>query len=111
MVIDDLERFPGGALVQHGLRDLAERRESAEALLVVIGRGRLSAAGVDVPHVPVDDPEIRLYELLALDDPDAAHGRYNALVRQLTSFERAIEAANSAKAAKSGRAAARAPAG
>jgi hypothetical protein len=31
--------------------------------------------------------------LLASADPDTAHGRYNALVRRLVSFERAVEEA------------------
>jgi hypothetical protein len=41
----------------------------------------------------VENPEHRLYELLAADDSDAAHSRYNALIRQLVSFERALECA------------------
>jgi hypothetical protein len=32
-----------------------------------------------------------LYALLARDDAAAAHGRYNALIRRLVSFERAAE--------------------
>ena len=39
----------------------------------------------------VADPEHKLYELLAAEDSDAAHSRYNALIRQLVSFERALE--------------------
>jgi hypothetical protein len=59
-------------------------------LLVAIGAPRLRALGVDVPVHGVGSPEHRLYELLARDDPDAAHGRYNALVRRLVSFEHAL---------------------
>lgn len=40
---------------------------------------------------PFSDPEHRLYERLALEDPDSAHSRYNALLRRLTSFESALE--------------------
>jgi hypothetical protein len=43
-------------------------------------------------------PEHRLYDFLARDEPDAAHSRYNALIRRLVSFERALECA-SARAA------------
>ena len=93
MDIAGLAQFPGGALVERGIRDLGEGRQSTEALLVAIGAGRLRVAGVPVPRVAIEDPELRLYELLAADDPDSAHGRYNALLRQLTSFERAAEAA------------------
>jgi hypothetical protein len=31
--------------------------------------------------------------MLAAEDADSAHGRYNALIRQLVSFERAAECA------------------
>lgn len=75
-----------------GLRDLHDGVESIEALLVSIGAPRLRLIGLDVPE-PVLDPEHRLYELLARDDPDSAHSRYNALVRRLVSFERAAACA------------------
>lgn len=42
---------------------------------------------------PIPDAEHALYRLLAEDDPDAAHGRYNALVRRLVSFERSVACA------------------
>lgn len=80
--------LPGGNLVERGRADLAAGRESPEALLVSIGAPRLRALGFDVPE-PEGCPEHRLYELLSREDPDAAHGRYNALVRRLVSFERA----------------------
>ncbi len=80
--------LPGADLVRDGLRDLASGVESVEALLVSIGAPRLHQLGLDVPE-PVPDAEHRLYELLARDGPDAAHSRYNSLVRLLVSFERA----------------------
>lgn len=80
--------LPGAELVVAGLRDLAVGAQSVEALLVSIGAPRLSSLGFVVPE-PVADPEHRLYKLLAEDDPDSAHSRYNALVRRLVSFERA----------------------
>jgi hypothetical protein len=85
--------LPGADLVEQGLRDLAAGRETVEALLVSIGRSRLAALGLELPPT-LADPEIRLYELLARDDPDSAHGRYNALVRRLVSYERAAECAS-----------------
>lgn len=88
----DLESLPGGHLVERGLRDLAAGRETAEALLVAIGGPRLRALGLDVPEM--EAPERRLYDLLAREDPDAAHSRYNALLRRLVSFERAAECAS-----------------
>lgn len=90
---DALNALPGGDFVSAGVEDLARGTPSAAALLVSIGAVRLRAAGLDVPAA-FDDPERRLYELLAHHDADAAHGRYNALVRRLVSFERALECAN-----------------
>ena len=86
----DLERFPGGDLIAKGLEDLASGRETREAFLVSIGAIRLREAGLEVPEAH-PDPEHRLYELLAARDPDAAHSRYNALIRRLVGFERALE--------------------
>lgn len=80
--------LPGADLVEQGIVDLRMRRETKEALLVSIGSPRLRTLGIDVPE-PMADPEHRLYELLARDDVDAAHGRYNALIRRLVSYERA----------------------
>lgn len=82
--------LPGGDLIAAGLADLARGVESAASLLVSIGAPRLRRLGIDVTR-PVDDPERRLYLLLANDDTDTAHERYNALVRRLVSFERAAE--------------------
>jgi len=81
-------QLPGADLVEQGISDLRARRETKEALLVSIGSPRLRMLGVDVPQ-PIAQPEHRLYELLAREDVDAAHGRYNALVRRLVSYERA----------------------
>lgn len=86
--------LPGADLVEQGIEDLRAHRWSIEALLVSIGADRLRAAGTDVPRVEVPDAEHRLYELLAREDPDSAHGRYNALVRRLVSYERAAEHAS-----------------
>jgi len=85
------EAFPGGDLVDKGLVDLAENRESVESLLVSIGAPRLRLAGIPVPDNTFSNPERRLYDLLASEDSDSAHGRYNALVRRLVSFESTVE--------------------
>lgn len=87
----DISSLPGADLVAAGLQDAAAGRETIGSLLVTIGAPRLRSAGLDVPALPIADPEIRLYELLATDDSDSAHSRYNALIRQLVSFERALE--------------------
>jgi hypothetical protein len=86
----DWRHLPGGDLVTRGLEDLAASRETVEALLASVAAARLQAQGVAVPH-PIQDPEHRLYLLLAADDSDSAHARYNALLRRLQSFESALE--------------------
>lgn len=87
----DFSSLPGGELVRQGLEDLATGRESEEALLVLIGAPRLRRLGLYVPEANSSLPEHRLYDLLACSDPDSAHSRYNALIRRLVRFERAVE--------------------
>ncbi len=85
--------LPGADLIDRGLSDLGRGVLSIEALLVSIGAPRLRTAGIPVDNA-VSDPERKLYELLAAENPDAAHSRYNALIRRLVSFERAAECVN-----------------
>ena len=87
-----LPSLPGADLVEQGIADLARGVESVPALLVSIGAPRLRRLGYDVPPAPLG-AEHRLYALLETQDPDAAHSRYNALIRRLLSFERAAECA------------------
>ena len=87
----DTAALPGAELIAEGLRDLAAGRHSRAALVVLIGAPRLRRLGIHVPVADVDNPEHRLYELLAAEDSDGAHSRYNALIRTLVSFERAAE--------------------
>ena len=89
----DVCAYPGGDLVAKGLEDLRAGNESIEGLLVLIGRPRLRGLGFDVPESVGEPAEHRLYRLLASSDSDSAHGRYNALVRRLVSFERAAACA------------------
>jgi hypothetical protein len=88
------EALPGYELIRDGLRDLAGGQTTVPALLVLIGAPRLRSIGIAVPESDVEHPEHALYELLARDDSDSAHGRYNALIRRLVSFERAAECVN-----------------
>lgn len=88
MDVDDA--LPGADLIRDGLRDIANGVESVPALLVLVGAPRLRNLGFDVPDTDYL-PEHRLYELLAADDWQSAHSRYNALIRRLVSFERAAE--------------------
>jgi hypothetical protein len=79
-------------MIEAGLADLARGIESVPALLVAIGAPRLRALGLEVPDGP-SHPEHRLYHRLRSEHANAAHGRYNALVRRLVSFERALACA------------------
>lgn len=84
--------LPGADLVDAGLEDLKAGRETEAALLVSIGAPRLMQLGVNLPTALVD-AEHRLYALLSRQDADSAHARYNALIRRLVSFERALACA------------------
>jgi len=83
--------LPGEDLIEAGIRDLHDRRESIEALLVAIGAPRLRRLGIELPEQLPDNPEHPLYDLLSKDESDSAHSRYNALIRRLVSYERAAE--------------------
>jgi hypothetical protein len=87
----DLAVFPGGDLVQEGVEDLGQGRQTIPALLVAIGAPRLRRAGLMIPPHTIEHPEHRLFEALARSNPDSAHSRYNALVRRLVSFERCVD--------------------
>ena len=82
------DALPGGDVVRQGFVDLAAGRETEAALLVSIGAPRLRRLGFAVDS-PWPDPEHRLYARIAQSGSDAAHARYNALLRRLVSFERA----------------------
>lgn len=86
--------LPGEDLIEAGLHDLREGRETVAALLVAIGSPRLRRLGLELPDQLPQNPEHRLYDLLAQHDPDSAHSRYNAFIRRLVSYERAAECVN-----------------
>jgi hypothetical protein len=87
----DLSALPGADLVLKGLEDLALGTPSAEALLVLVGAPKLRSLGTAVPvQDDAASPEHRLYARLSAEDRATAHSRYNALVRRLVSFERAL---------------------
>ena len=87
------DALPGGDLVRQGLADLRRGVESSPALLVQMFAPRLQRLALDVPdYDPSQElPGHRLYALLQRRHGDAAHSRYNALVRRLVSFARTAE--------------------
>lgn len=84
--------LPGAELVAQGLCDLEQGVETIASLLVSMSAPRLRAAGLPVGTV-FEEPELRLYRRLAALHGDNAHSRYNALVRQVVSFQRAARCA------------------
>ncbi|MBN1960178.1 MAG: hypothetical protein JW841_04470 [Deltaproteobacteria bacterium] len=86
-----MNNLPGADLINRGLLDLNNGRESVESLLVEIGAPRLRNLGIEILQVSAR-PEARLYAILANKYADA-HSRYNALIRRLVSYEHALESA------------------
>lgn len=86
--------LPGADLVRAGLDDLRRGVVTLPALLVSVGAPRIASLGFRVPP-GLPDAEHRLYALLSDEDPDAAHSRYNALIRRLVSFERSAACVSS----------------
>lgn len=87
----DNNGLPGQDLFEQGVTDLRNGRTSQAALLVLLARTRLTAAGLEVPDGPSRSAAHDLYDLLAAEHPDSAHGRYNALRRRIASFAQAAE--------------------
>lgn len=85
-----MDSLPANDLISTGILDLQNHRETIPALLVAIGAPKLRSLGLDVPGPLPSNPEHRLYEVLSAVDPDSAHSRYNAFIRKLVSFQRAI---------------------
>ena len=84
--------LPGSDLVAKGVGDLERGRVTIEALLVSIGAPRLRALFPDMAAA-LPDADLRLYAMLTESHADAAHSRYNALLRRLVSYERAAACA------------------
>jgi hypothetical protein len=96
MKTDDLmSGLPGEKLVRQGLADFQSGLCTIPACLVRMARPRLSRAGLMPQSVPSQsaEAELQLYSLLKLEGGDA-YSRYNALVRELVSFENALDRRN-----------------
>ena len=89
---DLLTGLPGEALMREGLADWAAGRRTIPACLVAIGSGRLHRAGLIPRPAPLEvpDAEHQLYQLLRQAGGDA-YSRYNSLLRELISFEQALD--------------------
>jgi hypothetical protein len=85
-------QLPGEELVRRGVADLQAGRRSVAACLVQVARARLSRAGlIRAADAKTNaDAELQLYRLLREEGGDA-YSRYNALIRELVSFENALD--------------------
>jgi len=84
--------LPGADLILDGLTDYHGGRHSIPACLVRMARPRLIRAGMMAPSPPHDDgAELELYQLVSASDGPRSFSRYNALVRELISFEHALD--------------------
>jgi hypothetical protein len=89
---DLLQGLPGEALLREGLADFQSGRRTIPACLVGMARSRLRRAGLltGVVAKSLPEPERQLYRLLRQEGGDA-YSRYNALIRELVSFEQALD--------------------
>ena len=85
-----MDLLPGNDLIEMGVEDLRQQRQTIAALLVAIGAPKLRSLGMEIPENLPSSPEHRLYDLLAISHGNSAHSRYNSLIRRLVSFERAV---------------------
>lgn len=90
--IELISGLPGESLVREGLDDLSSGRHTVPACLVSIARRRLETAGLlsGADTSLSQEPELEMYRLLRSEGGDA-YSRYNALVRELISFEQALD--------------------
>jgi hypothetical protein len=88
---DLLMGLPGAERILEGLRDYRENRHTMAACLVRMARRRLAKVGLLEDLPPRDDgAELELYQLLS-HEGNQAHSRYNSLIRELISFEHALD--------------------
>ncbi len=91
--MNQIHHHPGGTLIAAGLDDCRAGRVTPAACLIFVGWPRLERAGLDLTGCNVHritEPEHRLYRLLGAE-PGDPYSRYNALIRELISFEHSME--------------------
>jgi hypothetical protein len=84
--------LPGQELIDQGIADLSENRQTDSSLLVLIAAPRLKRLGIHIPERPFPRPyEHELYARLDQRLGAGAHSYYNSLIRRIVSYERAVE--------------------
>jgi hypothetical protein len=93
MAFEDLiAGLPGEAFIRAGLADVRAGNCTIPACLARMASPRLARAGLLPGGATrfIPEPELQLYRLLRGQGGDA-YSRYNALVRELVSFEHALD--------------------
>ncbi|MEI6072071.1 MAG: hypothetical protein WCS31_09780 [Verrucomicrobiae bacterium] len=89
----NLDGLPGAGIIRAGIKDLLARRTTVSSCLAVVALPKLQATafvpGDFIPHFL--QGELTLYRILRNEGGDA-YSRYNSLLRELSSFERALSA-------------------
>jgi hypothetical protein len=86
----ELTGLPGEELIREGLDDLRAGRATVAGCLAGLALPRLKRAGLAADIEAGPELELRLFRLLRERGGDA-YGRYNSLLRQLSSFESALD--------------------
>jgi hypothetical protein len=90
-IAQQFKDLPGGVRIAEGLADRAAGRHGINACLVRIAAPRLARVGaLSLSGTPDPTAELDLYEIL-MSEPGNPYGRYNALMRELISFEHALD--------------------
>lgn len=89
---DLLTGLPGEELVRQGLADLQSGELTLAAHLVALAAPRLRRANLlsRLPEAIEIDTELKIYRHLREQGGDA-YSRYNSLVREIVSFEQALD--------------------
>ena len=94
LAIDLFDQLPGENLMRQGLDDFMAGRCTIASCLVAIARPRLEEArllSIDTPEF-IRTPELQLFRLLQEEEKNGdPYGRYNSLLRELVSFEQALD--------------------
>ena len=89
---ESMAGLPVESIIRKGLADLKARKRTVPAYLVSMAGTRLRCAGLfrNLDDKVLQEPELPLYRLLLREGGDA-YSRYNSLLRELISFENALD--------------------
>lgn len=91
----EFDELPGAEIVLPGLEDLRHGRDTIDAASVLVASRRLESAGLKVPSGSgaEGEPGHHVFRLLVESGIADPHSRYNAILRRIGSFARALEGA------------------